>query len=226
LSEDGIAQALRQMEHAGAEPPTKISQVMSDDPLGTSPQMTEMTARSAPKPSDPPAAAATATAAVDPRNLKDSGAFTRFAISEPSGASWPLPGATPEAPPVPPPAEVAAGPSGSGFSLADLWPDAERERVRQAEAMLAARDAVNAILACDVLVTRVLASAAGLVGTLDAPRDPALVALLLGLDGTRYLHFRTVVRAARHREPVTIRDAFECFTFSLEARRSREALRR
>ncbi len=49
--------------------------------------------------------------------------------------------------------------------------------------MIGARDAVNAILACDVLVTRVLASAAGLVGTLDAPRDPALVSLLLGLDG-------------------------------------------
>lgn len=142
----------------------------------------------------------------------------------------------------PKPAEATRGPSaeapppvvlpaqgGDGapiFSLADLWPESERDRVRQAEAMLAARDAVNAILACDVLVTRVLASAAGLVGTLDAPRDPALVALLLGLDGGRYLHFRTVVRAARHREAVTMKDAFECFTFSIEARRAREALRR
>jgi hypothetical protein len=92
--------------------------------------------------------------------------------------------------------------------------------------MLAARDAVNAILACDVLVTRVLASAAGLVGTLDAPRDPALVSLLLGLDGARYLHFRSVVRAARHREGVTMKDAYEAFTFSIESRRAREALRR
>lgn len=92
--------------------------------------------------------------------------------------------------------------------------------------MIAARDAVNAILACDMLVTRVLASAAGLVGTLDAPRDPALVMLLLGLDGTRYFHFRTIVRAARHRETVSMRDALECFAFSLEARRAREALRR
>jgi hypothetical protein len=92
--------------------------------------------------------------------------------------------------------------------------------------MLAARDAVNAILACDVLVTRVMASAAGLVGTLDAPRDPALVALLLGLDGGRYMQFRAVVRAARHRESVTMKDALECFTFSIEARRAREVLRR
>lgn len=112
------------------------------------------------------------------------------------------------------------------FSLSDLWPASDRDGVRQAEAMIAARDAVNAILACDVLVTRVLASAAGLVGTLDAPRDPAVVALLLGLDGARYLQFRTAVRAARHREQVTMKDALECYLFSLEARRARELLRR
>jgi len=120
----------------------------------------------------------------------------------------------------------SARPAAGAFSMADLWPEGDRESVRQAEAMIAARDSVNAILACDVLVTRVLASAAGLVGTLDAPRDPAVVALLLGLDGSRYLHFRTAVRAARHREAVTMRDAFDGFTFALEARRARELLRR
>jgi hypothetical protein len=92
--------------------------------------------------------------------------------------------------------------------------------------MLAARDAVNAVLACDVLVTRVLASAAGLVGTQDAPRDPALVSLLLGLDGARYLQFRALVRAARHREAVSMRDALDGFAFALEARRARDAVRR
>lgn len=91
--------------------------------------------------------------------------------------------------------------------------------------MLAAHDAVNGVLACDVVVMRLLASAAGLVGTLDAPRDPAVVALLLGLDGPRYLAFRTLVRAARHREPVTMRDALEAFAFTLEMRRARDLLR-
>jgi signal recognition particle receptor subunit beta len=134
---------------------------------------------------------------------------------------------------VPPPSAESAvkaasstPPSRSGFTLSELWPESDRERVRQAEQMMAARDAVNAILACDMLVTRVLASAAGLVGTLDAPRDPAVVCLLLGLDGARYFQFRTLVRAARHREAVTMKDAIECFTFALEARRAREALRR
>jgi hypothetical protein len=113
-----------------------------------------------------------------------------------------------------------------GLSLSELWPENDREGVRQAEAMLAARDAVNAVLACDMLVTRVLASAASLFGTLDAPRDPAVVTLMLGLDGPRYLQFRTIVRAARHREQVTMRDAVECYAFSVEARRARELLRR
>ena len=149
-----------------------------------------------------------------------SGAWSSFTIPEPPGPAAP-PVIANEAPlETPLPGAIAP------FTLADLWPEAERDRVRQAEGMLAARDAVNAILACDVLVTRVLASAAGLVGTLDAPRDPALVSLLLGLEGARYLHFRTVVRAARHREVVTMKDAYDCFTFAIEARRCREALRR
>jgi hypothetical protein len=141
----------------------------------------------------------------------------------------PQPKATiPEAPPAGPPetAQVPPVSGGSGFSLAELWPENDRERVRQAESMIAARDAVNAILACDMLVTRILASAASMFGTLDAPRDPAVVSLMLGLDGPRYLHFRTLVRAARHRESVTMRDAVECFAFSVEARRARELLRR
>jgi hypothetical protein len=124
---------------------------------------------------------------------------------------------------------AAGGPDAAkapAFSLSELWPESDRESVRQAEAMIGLRDAVNAILACDVLVTRVLASAAGLVGTLDAPRDPAVVAMLLGLDGGRYLHFRMTVRAARHREHVTMKDALEAFAFALEARRARELLRR
>lgn len=211
LSEEGIAQALRQMESTGlVDPPTKISQALPD--LSVAPKMSE-------KPrSDRPS-----RDFIDSKAAKDSAAWTSSS-PEPGLPLVTAPASPPPAEPLP---EVA--PSGGGgpvFSLADLWPESERDRVRQAEAMLAARDAVNAILACDVLVTRVLASAAGLVGTLDAPRDPALVSLLLGLDGPRYLHFRTLVRAARHREPVTMRDAYECFTFSIEARRVREALRR
>ena len=210
LPEDGIAQALRGMEgHVSAvEAPTKISAVVpeSGSDLAAAAAAAAAGAATAAETSGPGDGA---QAKVD---AKGSGAWTRFTFPEPVG-----PGSATDSSP------RAAG---ATFSLSELWPESERESVRQAEAMMAARDAVNAILACDVLVTRVLASAAGLVGTLDAPRDPAVVALLLGLDGTRYLHFRTSVRAARHREPVTMRDAFEGLTLALEARRARELLRR
>ena len=53
-----------------------------------------------------------------------------------------------------------------------------------------------------------------------------MVALLLGLDGRRYLAFRAAVRAARLREGVTMKDALDAYTFALEARRAREVIAR
>ena len=60
-----------------------------------------------------------------------------------------------------------------------------------------AGDHASAVLACDVLVARVLASGASLAGAQEAPRDPGVVVVLLGLEGPRYLSFRAAVRAAR-----------------------------
>lgn len=222
--EDGVARALRKMEHHAQPPesPTKISQVIPEIG-GTESSLQRRSPASAVEQAE---RGRVESSRSTPGPSKAEPRADDRVAGEGSGR-----GAAPASArlqPSPSAAQVAPGsaPSGPSFSLADIWPEAERDRVRQAEAMLAARDAVNAILACDVLVTRVLASAAGLVGTLDAPRDPALVSMLLGLDGARYLSFRTVVRAARHREGVTMKDAFECFLFSVEARRSREALRR
>jgi signal recognition particle receptor subunit beta len=241
LSEDGIALALRQMEGAGVDPPTKISQVVpdvgiltsitsqrpSDKPKSDAPRIGSATGKSdGPAPerstSDKPGSdrARSEKPAAAAKAVQDSGAWARYPSGDFGGH------AADAAPPAPTPDGDGIPGVSTSFSLAELWPESERDRVRQAESMLGARDAVNAILACDVLVTRVLASAAGLVGTLDAPRDPALVSMLLGLNGARYLQFRTLVRAARHREMVTMKDALECFTFSIEARRAREALRR
>ncbi len=118
----------------------------------------------------------------------------------------------------PPPA-----PEGS-LSFAEMWPEDERNAVRRAEASLASGDATGAVLACDVLVARVLASGAALAGSVEAPRDPAVVVMLLGLQGPRYLSFRTTVRAARNKEAVSQRAAMDCFLFALEARRARAAI--
>jgi signal recognition particle receptor subunit beta len=231
LPEEAIAQALRDMEEqAGVEAPTKISAIVPESgaPMDAArPSSSRARASDSAKPPEV--------------ELRGSGAWGRFTFPDP-----PPPNVEAGAP-----AAATAGPimmsttpstesrnagekkvdsvragAVTTFTMSEMWPENDRESVRQAEAMIAARDAVNAVLACDVLVTRVLASAAGLVGTLDAPRDPAVVALLLGLDGARYMHFRTAVRAARHREAVTMKDAFDGFTFALEARRARENLRR
>jgi hypothetical protein len=122
----------------------------------------------------------------------------------------------------PPVSVPTAGAAAFAFSAAEVWPESERENVRTVEALLAAADASNAVLACELLMTRVLAGAAAIVGTSDAPRDPALVALLLGVDGSRYLAFRARVKNARQRLPVTMRDAWECFALALDARLARE----
>ena len=221
LPEEGIAQALREMEERGGiEAPTKISGHALVPESGSAAVASAASSSSA--------SSASGESPRPPRtsDVKGSGAWGKFTFPDPpqpSGSAPPAASSSPSEKKV----DSARGAAGTaGFSMSDMWPESDRESVRQAEAMMVAKDAVNAILACDVLVTRVLASAAGLVGTLDAPRDPAVVALLLGLDGARYLHFRTAVRAARHREPVTMKDAFEGFTFALEARRARELLRR
>jgi signal recognition particle receptor subunit beta len=231
LPEDGIAQALREMEEQGGiEAPTKISAVVPES--GSMMEDAPLRRAAAAAPASP----AVGYAKSPPADVRGSGAWSKFTFPDPSGptaafSAPPSAGAgastsTSTAPKAESDKKVESARGSGGFSMADMWPENDRESVRQAEAMMAARDAVNAVLACDVLVTRVLASAAGLVGTLDAPRDPAVVALLLGLDGARYLQFRTAVRAARHRESVTMKDAFDGFTFALEARRAREMLRR
>lgn len=109
------------------------------------------------------------------------------------------------------------GPS-PGLSFARLFPEGERESVAAVEAMLTAADWGEAVLAADLLVARLLAQAGAMTAAHDAPRDPALVALLLGLPGERYLSFRAAVRAARHREPVVASSALQAYLVALELR--------
>lgn len=119
---------------------------------------------------------------------------------------------------------VPAGPWSSVLSFAELWPERERETVRLVETRLAGGELVGAVLACDQLVARCFASVAATAGSNDAPRDPAIVALLLGLEGARYLAFRAVVRAARQSAEISSRQALECFAFAIEARRKADAI--
>ncbi len=167
-------------------------------------------APSAPPPPPPPAS--TSPSAVVRREVRDTlttspPASQRSSTSAASGAA------------------TATSASGQALSFAALWPEGERDAARQTEAALAAGDAEAALLGCDMLVTRLLASAAGFAGNAEAPRDPGLVVVLLGLDGRRYLAFRAAIRAARAHEPTAaLADALEAYVFALEVRRALAAV--
>jgi hypothetical protein len=116
--------------------------------------------------------------------------------------------------------------NGEHFTLAPLWPEEDREAVRRAETLIGAGDAPSAVLACEALITRVLATASVRMGSAEHSRDPALLALLLGLDGPRYVRFRSVARAARYKREVHMRDALDGYVLALDARRALERLTR
>ena len=124
-------------------------------------------------------------------------------------------------------AAAAAAPAAAGpFSLAELWPASDRETVRRAELALAANDTSAAVAVCDDLLSRVLAAGslllggAGTTGTQATTRDPAVVVLVLRLDGPRYLAFRAVTRAVRAKREPTQLEALECYAFVVEARQA------
>jgi signal recognition particle receptor subunit beta len=119
---------------------------------------------------------------------------------------------------------VAKSEVGSSFTFSDLWPEPERESVREVESAIVARRYARAIELSDALVARVLASAAGLFGAAEAPRDAATVPLLLGLDGRQYLAFRALVREARSGVDLDVRHALEAIVFAAYARILRSAL--
>lgn len=114
----------------------------------------------------------------------------------------------------------AAAPS--GFSFEALWAPSERGTVRELEAALAQGDFARALSTADRLLARVLANTGALLGgAQDAPRDPATVALLLGLDGQRYLELRSLVREARGGRQPSLAEALSAYSTALEARRLR-----
>jgi len=112
----------------------------------------------------------------------------------------------------------AAASRRAGVSFALLWPPGERDLCAAIEDALAGGQHAHAVIRCDDLLTRLLSNAADLLGSADAPRDPAVLPLLLGLDGRRYLSFRSLVLKARAGSEVSQREALTAFAFALNAR--------
>jgi signal recognition particle receptor subunit beta len=126
--------------------------------------------------------------------------------------------------PVTSPAETEQAPATWSFDI--LWPSNERALVRDLETALASRQYARALALSDQLVARALASAASVLGsTPDAPRDPAVVALLLGAEGRRYLEFRALVRDARNGREVAEFEALAAYAFAVEMRLARNRVR-
>jgi hypothetical protein len=132
-------------------------------------------------------------------------------------AAVPVPSSSSQTGQATPAAPVAGG---GTFTLAELWPSSDRPAVRRAELCLSAKDATGAVTACEDLVSRVLAAGSVLLGGQPHPRDPAIVVTMLGLEGSRYLAFRSVTRGVRAKREPSQREALECFVFAIEARRA------
>jgi hypothetical protein len=112
----------------------------------------------------------------------------------------------------------------AGVSFAELWPEGEQDMVHDIEDAIRRGRYWRAIELCETLVSRVLAGAAGLFGTNEAPRDAAVVPLLLGLDGRRYLSFRSIVREARGDGLITAREALTAYAFAIDCRIARSSI--
>jgi len=116
---------------------------------------------------------------------------------------------------------VAPAAAVGAFTFAALFSTAEQGVVHVVESALALGDPAAALSAMDQLVTRALASGAALAGGAhDAPRDPALVALLLGVEPRRYLKFRSLVREARAGTLLSTEAGLWAYAFVLDLRRA------
>lgn len=111
-----------------------------------------------------------------------------------------------------------------GFSLAELWPEGERELIREAESAIGIRDLERAVEILDRVALRAIASTVAALGTTDSPRDPLVAIGLLGLDGRRYLAFRALVRDVRAGAKVSERLALGAYAFLLELRSARSRI--
>jgi len=118
-----------------------------------------------------------------------------------------------------PPAAVAV----AGVTLGALFAPDEAEFVRSVEAALATGHSARALDLIEPATTRELASAVASLGE-GAPRDPSTAALLLGLDGRRYLRFRTICRKHQGGGAVDPRDAAFAWLVYLDVRLRRAGL--
>jgi signal recognition particle receptor subunit beta len=213
LPEGGLADALRDHERSGRVEPAAIvgfdpSELPSEPRLSTAPEAD--------------LGEAAARAVVDSsRRSSRAGALAEADGSEDGGPRTPRSDASGSSA-APRPTEAPPAGAESGASFGPLWPPSERGVVRELESALAREDFTRAVNFCEQILSRTLASAASVLGsTSDAPRDPTVIALLLGLDGRRYLEFRALLKDSRAGRPMTQNEALSAFALAIDARLAR-----
>jgi signal recognition particle receptor subunit beta len=119
---------------------------------------------------------------------------------------------------------AAVSPVGSavtGLSWGALFPAEQAKEIAQLEQDLVRGDFRSAALRADALFAENLAEAADDLG-LEAPeRQPALVALCLGLSAERLRDFRASIRRARSGAEITEREALDTSAILIELNRLR-----
>jgi signal recognition particle receptor subunit beta len=227
LPEGGLVEALRRAESVTGEPvletrttlrTTSGTMRLSEMPETDIGEAAARAVTGGDVPSEPerPAMPVVATPQVTPTHVtlpavSGGGApvVTRRAAGEPAVSHVPQ---LSDAPP-----RLALG----AFSFSSLFPSTEQGVVQVVESALALGDPAAALTAMDQLVARALASGAALAGSAhDAPRDPALVALLLGIEPRRYLKFRSLVREARAGALLSVETGLSAYAFVLDLRRA------
>ncbi|MBN1610255.1 MAG: gliding motility protein [Polyangiaceae bacterium] len=106
----------------------------------------------------------------------------------------------------------------AAFSFAELWPLEQRETVQLLEVALAQGDNEGVLRLAEQAAVRALTVVADLLeAPLDTPQEATTAVWSLGIDGRRYLEFRSLMLASRltDRKP-THADALRAYVFVLD----------
>ena len=234
MSGEGVYEALEAVTRAVLE---HFEQRMPGERVGTMPELDlpeggleEALRGAGPRPEPSPALEPPRRASMELRLSQlpeqDPGeAAARVAVGESMPSGEPAPRRAPSeravAPVVEPLPPAALGKPRGAATFDMLWPPAERGLVRELEGALADGDHSRALAGCEALIARSLAGAAAALGPNDAPRDPATVAVVLGIDGRRYLEFRSLAREARAGRGVSAIEALVAYALAIEIRIAR-----
>lgn len=110
------------------------------------------------------------------------------------------------------------------FSLAKLWPIADREVVRTVEAALTRGDWVSAVSDAATLVERTISLVTRATGEKPETLPAVSCCLLLGVDGKRYMEFYRVLSAVRRSCMPSEHEALSVYAFALALRQAQVML--